>query len=173
MLTLTLLPICLPLTFLVLPFKVGLTDAFLPSIFIFLLCTSPLAIILLLLMHPLAFSLLVFNAPVAAALKVFTFPVMVLFLVIKCPLGMQTGVIHALLMLDAHYLSYRVAFYLVVSESIFESCQLVIFDQTALLDINERFVFFLLTLCLAQAFLSVEQQDELLHLVVVQQLVAV
>ena len=173
MLALTLLPICLPLTFLVLPFKVGLTDAFLPSIFIFLLCTSPLAIVLLLLVHPLAFALLVLDAPVATALKVFTLPVMVLFLVIKCPLGMQTGVIHALLMLDAHYLSYRVAFYLVVSESIFESSYFVIFNKTALLDIDECLIFFFLALCFTQALLGVEQQYELLHLVVVQQLVAV
>ena len=74
---------------------------------------------------------------------------MVLFLVIKCPLGMQTGVIHALLMLDTHNLSHRVAFYLVVCESILQSCHLIVLDETALLDIDERFVFLLLALCLS------------------------
>ena len=138
-----------------------------------MLCASPLTVVFLLLVHPLALALLVLDAPVATALQVLALPVVILLLVIECPLGMQAGIVHALLVLDAHNLCYRVALYLIVCESIFKGCQLVIFDQTALLDINERFVFFLLTLCLAQAFLSVEQQDELLHLVVVEQLVTV
>ena len=86
---------------------------------------------------------------------------------------MQTGVIHALLMLDAHYLSYRVAFYLIVGKGIFEGCHFVILDETALLDVDECFVLFFLALGLTQALLGVEQQDELLHLVVVEQLVTV
>jgi hypothetical protein len=121
----------------------------------------------------LAFALLVFNAPIAAALKVFTFPVMVLFLVVECPLGMQPGIVHTLLVLNTHNLCHRVALYLVVSERIFESSYLVILDEAALLDIDECLIFFFLALCFTQTLLGIKHQDELLHLVVVQQLVAV
>ena len=169
----TLLPLALAATLLVLPIVVLFANLLLPIVLVELLAAGEVAVILLLLVHPVAFALLVLDAPVATALQVFALPVVILLLVADGPLGLQTGIVDTLLVLDAHDFGNALALYLVLKQGILQYGKVLVLDQAALLQVDECFVLLLLALGFAQALLGIEHQGEGLHLVVVDEAVLV